>query len=115
VDFGFWAGPKRTNLQTVENGDILVVVGTLPADELKAIKELYRGDVPVHRLGLFRDTPDSAPQEVSVLARAGVVLGDFLRFLRTPEGAETMAKFGVTVYAAGTATENPPPNTPNQP
>lgn len=114
---------------------ILVIVGALPAEELPAIKELYSGDVPakelleikdlydgdlpVHRLGLFRDTPDSAPQEILIVAPPGrgkyVVLNDFLRFLHTPQGAEAMAKFGVTVYARSTATGKPPPNQSNQP
>ena len=114
-----WNGPKPTNLQGVEDGHLLVVVGPLPAGELKAIKELYRGDLPIYMIGQFRDAPDSAPQEVSILAPPGggknVVLDDFLRFLRTPQGAEAMAKFGVTVYPGGTATEKPPPNPSNQP
>ena len=119
VDVGFWAGPKRTNLQAVEDGHLLVIVGPLPAEELKTIQELYRGDLPLYPIGLFRDAPDSAAQEVSILAPpAGgknVVLGDFLRFLHTPEGAEALAKFGVTVYAGDTAAEKPPPNQSNQP
>jgi len=119
----------------LQSGYILVAVGPLPADELPAIKELYSGDVatkellkfkdlydgdlPVHRLGLFRDAPDSAPQEILIVAPPGrgtyVVLNDFLRFLHGPQGAEAMAKFGVTVSAGDTATEKPPPNQSNQP
>jgi len=120
---------------TLKSGYILVAVGPLPAGELPAIKELYSGDaaanellkikdlydddLPVHRLGVFRDTPDSAPQEILIVAPPGrgtyVVLNDFLRFLHSPEGAEAMAKFGVTVYAGDTAAEKPPPNPSNQP
>jgi len=117
--FGSWGGSKRTNLQEVEDRHLLVIVGPLPADELKAIKELYRGDFPLYPIGLFRDAPDSAAKEVSILAPPGggknVALDDFLRFLRTPEGAEAMAKFGVTVYAGDTAAEKLPPNPSNQP
>jgi len=125
----------RSVRRALESGYILVAVGPLPADELKAIKELYRGDaaanellkikdlydgdLPVHRLGLFRDTPDSAPQEILIVAPPGrgtyVVLNDFLRFLHTPQGAEAMAKFGVTVSAGDTAAGKPPPNQSNQP
>jgi len=120
---------------TLQSGYILVAVGPLPAEELPAIKELYSGDaaaeellkikdlydgdLPVHRLGLFRDTPDSAPQEILIVAPPGrgtyVVLNDFLRFLHGPQGAEAMAKFGLTVYAGDTAAEKPPPNPSNQP
>jgi len=133
ISFGFEI--FRSVRRALESGYILVAVGPLPADELKAIKELYRGDaaadellkikdlydgdLPVHRLGLFRDTPDSAPQEILIVAPPGrgtyVVLNDFLRFLHSPQGAEAMAKFGVTVYAGDTAAEKPPPNPSNQP
>jgi hypothetical protein len=102
----------------IEKAGLLVVVGQLSADELKAIKEVYRGEPQLLTVGQFREKPGSAPLDVSILPPPGnksVVLEDFLKFLRTPEAARAVAPFGLTVAQSGEGAGLSPPAPTSQP
>jgi hypothetical protein len=92
-----------TYLDAAEAGhQLTVVVGPISADDLKALKELYRGgELPLRRIG-YLHLADGTSEEVSVLLPPGAgkneVLDDFLRFLDTPQGRDVLA--GQGIYAS---------------
>jgi hypothetical protein len=117
VSLGF-LGVPHTLLQAVERHHALtMILGRVPAEDLKALKELYRGgNLPLQRIGYFRGPGNAASQEVSILLPPGrgnsEVLDDFLRFLKTPEGQKALADHGV--YPSADASTSQPATQPAQ-
>jgi len=102
VEIFNWAGSpgkKTTYIEVAESRYTSVVVGPFAQADRKALEELYRGGLPLRRVGYLSGKDDPAAREVLLLPPPGAgkaeVLDDFLRFLKTPEGAKALAEHGV--------------------
>jgi hypothetical protein len=111
VEVLFWSGmpgKKLTYLDIVESRHITLVSGEFTDDQRNALEELYRGKLPLRRVGYLRDANAPAAREVSILPPPGrgtsEVLEDFLRFLKTPDGVRALAEHGVYPMADEPAT-----------
>lgn len=96
---------SATVLEAVEKErGLVVVVGDVPADQMKALGEIYRSEkLPLRPLGLtWQASSETQARPVSLLMRPGdksngdgLLLDDFLRFMKTPAGREALAGHNV--------------------